>query len=132
MLLFPLVCFIGLFVHKIIRKEDSGEATLKLTDLLENYMFAQNQVMLCGRIGKSVFGVVFKGYAHKILPHENETLVAIKVVKGSLSDAASVGESEKVDFAKLICITTKWGQYFSKSPFTHIYFTRCFYRWDRN
>lgn len=100
MLLIPLVCFIALFLHKLFRKEDSSEAGLKLTDLLENYMFPQNQVMLCTRIGKSVFGTVFKGYAHKILPHESETLVAVKVVKGSTSDAASLIESEKVDFAK--------------------------------
>lgn len=81
-----------------MRKEAEGEAAMKLTDLLEKYMFPQSQVMLSSRIGKSVFGTVYKGYAHKILPHENETLVAIKVIKGSHSDAASLYESEKVYF----------------------------------
>lgn len=99
MLLFPLVCFIALFFHKLFRKETSGEAGLKLTDLLEKYMFPQSQLLLCSRIGKSVFGTVYKGYAHKMLPHENETLVAIKVVKAE----SSLSESEKVGFFKHIC-----------------------------
>lgn len=58
--------------------------------------------MLSSRIGKSVYGTVYKGYAHKILSHENETLVAIKVVKGSVEDAASLYEAQKVDFTKFI------------------------------
>ena len=56
--------------------------------------------MLSSRIGKSVYGTVYKGYAHKILSHENETLVAIKVVKGSVEDAASLYEAQKVNSAK--------------------------------
>lgn len=69
---------------------------MKLTDLLEKYMFPQSQVLLSSRIGKSAYGLVYKGYAHKIQPHENETLVAIKVVKGNNSDAANSYETEKV------------------------------------
>lgn len=79
-----------------MRKETSSEVGMKLTDLLDKYMFSQNHVMLSTRIGKSVFGTVYKGYAHKILPHENETLCAVKVVKGSDTDAADLYESEKV------------------------------------
>lgn len=71
---------------------------MKLTDLLERYMFPQNQVMLSTRIAKGVFGTVYKGYAHKILTHENETLVAIKVIKGSHEDGLSLAESQKVEF----------------------------------
>lgn len=55
-------------------------------------------MMLCARIGKGVFGTIYKGYAHKILAYENETLVAIKVVKGCPDDTASLFESQKVDF----------------------------------
>lgn len=98
-LLFPLMCFIVLFFHKLCHKEDtSGGTVLKLTDLLERYMFPQRHVMLSTRIGKGVYGTIYKGYAHKILPHETETLVAIKVVKASPEDAGSPIESQKVDF----------------------------------
>lgn len=103
LLIIPLICFIALFFHKLFQKEASeSEAGLKLSDLLERYMFPQSKVMLSSRIGKSVYGTVYKGYAHKILSHENETLVAIKVVKGSVEDAASLHEAQKVDFAKQI------------------------------
>lgn len=94
-LLFPLMCFIALFFHKILRKEKEGASVMKLTDLLEKYMFPQSQVLLCSKIGKSSYGLVYKGYAHKILPHENESMVAIKVVKGNESDSY---ETEKVYF----------------------------------
>lgn len=59
-------------------------------------MFPQSQVMLSTRIGKGVFGTIYKGYAHKILHHENETLVAIKEVKSSGKDADNYTESQKV------------------------------------
>lgn len=99
MLLVPLVCFIALFFHKICGKEATdSEGGLKLTDLLAQYMFPQSQVMLCTPIGKSKFGTIYKGYAHRILAHENETLVAIKVIKGSPENATSLIESQKVDF----------------------------------
>lgn len=99
------MCFIALFFHKLLQKEATDSDTgLKLTDLLEKYIFPQSQVMLGTRIGKSVFGTVYKGYAHKILPHENETLVAIKEIKGSSSNAASLIETQKVDFAQFIFI----------------------------
>lgn len=92
------MCFIALFFHKLCRKEDTGPTTLKLTDLLERYMFPQSHVMLSTRIGKGVFGTIYKGYAHKILAHETETLAAIKVVKASSEDSGSPIESQKVDF----------------------------------
>lgn len=93
------MCFIALFFHKLLHKEttENGHG-LKLTDLLERYMFPQSQVMLGTRIGKSVFGTVYKGYAHKILRHENETTVAIKVVKGSPADVGGLIEVQKVEF----------------------------------
>lgn len=98
MLLFPLVIYITLFFHKICRKESTDEdAGLTLTDLLERYMFPQSQLMLCSKIGKGNFGPVYKGYAHKIQPHENETLVAIKTVKGS-ENSTSLAETQKVNF----------------------------------
>lgn len=86
-----------LFFHKLYQKEVSESDTgLKLTDLLEKYMFPQNQVKLSTQIGKSIFGTVYKGYASKILPHETVTMVAIKVVKGSNADPASYMETQKV------------------------------------
>lgn len=100
MLLVPLLISIVLFFHKICRKEDSESRTvLKLTDLLERYMFPQSQVMLSTKIGKGAFGTVYKGYAHKILQHETETLVCIKEVKGSAKDAESHIEMQKVFLA---------------------------------
>ncbi len=60
-------------------------------------MFPQSQVMLSTRIGKGLFGTIYKGYAHKILNHETETLVAIKEVKGSAKDVESHIESQKVE-----------------------------------
>lgn len=60
--------------------------------------------MLGTRLGKGAFGDVYKGYAHKIVPHENETLVAIKVIRASPEDAASLYESKKVDFKNKIKI----------------------------
>lgn len=103
MLLIPLVIFIALFFHKLCRKEATDSGTvLKLSDLLERYIFPQSQVMLSTKIGKGVFGTIYKGYAHKILLHENETLVAIKEVKeevkGSSLNADSHIESQKVVF----------------------------------
>ncbi|XP_037029495.1 ankyrin-1-like [Bradysia coprophila] len=96
-LLVPLVIFIVLFFHKLCRKEATdGDTVLKLTDLLERYMFPQNQVMLSTRIGKGVFGTIYKGYAHKILHHENETLVAVKEVKSSGKEADSHTEAQKM------------------------------------
>lgn len=95
------MCFIALFFHKLLHKETTdGETGLKLSDLLQKYMFPQNQVKLSSPIGKSVYGTVYKGYAHKILPHETVTMVAIKVVKGNTSSAAGHIESQKVVFAK--------------------------------
>lgn len=95
MVLVPLVCFIALFFHKLLRKETADDVGgWKLSDLLERYLFSQSQVMLSTRIGKGVFGTIYKGYAHKILPHETETLVAIKVVKGE--DGGSPMEAQKV------------------------------------
>lgn len=96
-LLVPLLIFIILFFHKLCRKEatDSG-AVLKLTDLLERFMFPQNQVMLSTRIAKGAFGTIYKGYAHKLLQHESETLVAIKEVKPNSKEADSYTESQKV------------------------------------
>lgn len=113
------MCFIALFFHKLFRKEATEQAGLKLTDLLEKYMFPQSKVMLGTRIGKSVFGTVYKGYAHKILPHETETLVAIKVISGSSSDAASLYETQKVDNY----IRPKHGTF--TMIFLHIF--RCYY-----
>lgn len=98
-LLVPLVIFIVLFFHKLCRKEATdGETVLKLTDLLERYIFPQSQVMLSTRISKGVFGIIYKGYAHKLLRHENETLVAIKEVKSSGKEADSYSEAQKVLF----------------------------------
>lgn len=99
MLLIPLVCFIALFFHKICGGEAADSmGGLTLQDMLARYMFPQSQVMLCNQIGKSVFGTVYKGYAHKILPHESETLVAVKVVKGNSDDRHSHLETQKVGF----------------------------------
>lgn len=101
-LLVPLVIFIVLFFHKLCRKEEAdSESGLKLSDLLERYMFPQNQVMLTTRIGKSAYGTIYKGYAHKILRHETETLVAVKEIKGNPNSAASHIESQKVDGSDL-------------------------------
>lgn len=100
-LLVPLVIFIVLFFHKLCRKESTDKRTIvKLSDLLERYTFPQSQVMLTTRIGKGAFGTVYKGYAHKILLHENETMVSIKEIKGSTKEADSYIESQKVHFAK--------------------------------
>lgn len=98
MILVPLVIYILLFFHKLCRKETTDSGTvLKLTDLLERYMFPQSQLMLSTKIGKGVFGTIYKGYAHKILHNSNETLVAIKEVKGSTKEADSHIELQKVD-----------------------------------
>lgn len=77
--------------------------------LLERY----DSFLICGnlvpfsnhstRIGKGLFGTIYKGYAHKILNHETETLVAIKEVKGSAKDVESHIESQKVKMGKLLC-----------------------------
>lgn len=97
-LLVPLVCFIALFIHKCFRKEATdSEAELRFAEILERCLFQQSQVMMTTKLGKGVYGNVYKGYAHKILPHESETLVAVKVVQGSSEDAASVFDSKKVE-----------------------------------
>lgn len=125
-LLIPLMCFIALFFHKLCGKEASdGGNVVKLTDLLERYMFPQSQVMLSTKIGKGIFGTIYKGYAHKILQHESETLVAIKEVKGSSTDSQSYIESHKVDFDAFIL----FGNF--TMIFLFLIFFRC-YRWDQN
>lgn len=123
------MCFIALFFHKLFQKETTDNETgLKLTDLLEKYIFPQNQVKLSTQIGKSVFGLVHKGYAHRILPHETVTLVAIKVVKGS-TDAANITESQKVKFATKICnIQINAESIYDDFSFRH--FSRCYNAWD--
>lgn len=98
MLLVPLMMFIILFFHKLCRKEATEDTVLKLTDLLERYLFPQSQVMLSTKIGKGVFGTIYKGYAHKILHNENETLVAIKEVKGTSKEADNHIALQKVNF----------------------------------
>lgn len=99
MLLVPLVIFIVLFFHKLCRKETADSAAvLKLSDLLERYLFPQNQVMVSTRVGKGAYGTIYKGYAHKILNYENETLVAIKEVKGSPEEVKRNIFPQKVEF----------------------------------
>lgn len=91
------MCFIALFFHKLYHKDATDTVSgLKLTDLLERYMFPENQVKLSTPIGKSVFGTVHKGYAVKILPYESVTLVAVKAIKGNTTTAAGLAESQKV------------------------------------
>lgn len=97
MLLVPLLIYTVLFFYKLCRNDSTdGTTVLKLTDLLERYMFPQNKVMLSTRIAKGAFGTIYKGYAHKLLQHENETLVAIKEVKGTGKENDSHLESQKV------------------------------------
>lgn len=71
-----------------------SDADSKIALLIEKYMFPQRKVMLSSRLGKGVFGTVFKGYAHKILSHENDSLVAIKVFKGN--PEYTTNETQKV------------------------------------
>lgn len=117
MLLIPLVCFIALFFHKICGGEAADSmGGLTLQDMLARYMFPQSQVMLCNQIGKSVFGTVYKGYAHKILPHESETLVAVKVVKGNSDDRYSHLETQKVGFYRR---SSSWSSYLLNTHILH-------------
>lgn len=113
MLLVPLVIFIVLFFHKLCRKDTAdGAAVLKLSDLLERYLFPQNQVMVSTRVGKGAYGTIYKGYAHKILNYENETLVAIKEVKGSPEEVKRNIFPQKVDFEKLVTFEETFMMFF--------------------
>ena len=47
----------------------------------KKYEFPRDRLKLGKQLGAGAFGVVIKGVAQGILPYENETIVAVKMVK---------------------------------------------------
>lgn len=47
----------------------------------KKYEFPREKIKLGKQLGAGAFGIVIKGYAHGILPYEEETTVAVKMVK---------------------------------------------------
>lgn len=47
----------------------------------KKYEFSRERLKLGKQLGAGAFGVVVKGTAHGILPYEDETTVAVKMVK---------------------------------------------------
>lgn len=47
----------------------------------KKYEFSRDKLKLGKQLGAGAFGVVVKATAQKILPHEEETTVAVKMVK---------------------------------------------------
>lgn len=47
----------------------------------KKYEFPRDKLKLGKQLGAGAFGVVIKGYARGILPYEDETVVAVKMVK---------------------------------------------------
>lgn len=47
----------------------------------KKYEFSRDKLKLGNQLGAGAFGIVVKGTAYGILPHEDETIVAVKTVK---------------------------------------------------
>lgn len=55
-----------------------------------NYEFPREKLKLGKQLGSGAFGVVFKGIARGILAHEQETTVAVKMIKPMMDAGVSL------------------------------------------
>lgn len=56
----------------------------------KSYEFNRNALKLGKQLGGGAFGVVYEGFAHGILPYEEKTRVAVKMVKRMSNDEVSI------------------------------------------
>ena len=64
----------------------------------KSYEFPRKNLKLGQRLGAGAFGVVYEGFAHGILPHEEKTKVAVKMVKRLSNDEVSSRSVDTIFF----------------------------------
>lgn len=64
-----------------IDSELTGDEQTNLLDYDEKYEFPPENLMLGKPLGNGAFGVVYKATAKRIRPYEEETTVAVKMVR---------------------------------------------------
>lgn len=85
-----------------IQRSNIHDSVSTLNHKLEKLEYPRNNIIYAKDLGQGAFGRVFQGKAPGLLPHENYTMVAVKMLK---EDASS---ELQVDFEREACLLAEF------------------------